>query len=67
MQSKNGSNALSGSIWNRLKENGWKYMCGPEPVSKVYVLNDRQRRQERNMGFISSPISTNHYRRECTW
>jgi hypothetical protein len=34
VKDKNGSNLLSGSIWKKLQEKGWRYMCGPEPYNK---------------------------------
>jgi hypothetical protein len=34
VKDKNGSNLLSGPIWKKLQEKGWRYMCGPEPYNK---------------------------------
>jgi myosin heavy subunit len=34
VKDKNDSNLLSGSIWKKLQEKGWRYMCGPEPYNK---------------------------------
>jgi len=34
VKDKNDSNLLSGSLWKKLHEKGWRYMCGPEPYNK---------------------------------